>query len=416
MSLITNFKINGSDMGNMFSRRTPETFQTLSNGLPTNTNYVTNAISETGQYMIIGVNGGPNAGIYISSNNGVSWSKFNSGTSFNCVSCSSSGQYMLASEANSPNLYYSTNYGSSFSITTYLQNNITSLTINSNGMILVSTNANNNIGPEQYLYYTTIGFNFLWYFQNSNFQGQNSENLCITSCKMAEVSSDTSYPQFMCCTTQSINSSYTGGIWIYTTSLPIWTNYAPDTTKLYQQIAISYDGTYGWVTTNDEITSIYNSSNYGKSWSLSSSPQINTSALISISSSGSTIFMSYNIDSSNIGFVVSYNYGSKWNNLNVTPYIPLALSLSSNGVNCLLTCYSDNINETGVYLYTLTSIRSNITGYTFNGKDISLLFHPQTSDPGTNYIKTNYQVTNFTPLWSNISGNYDFGQIFQNFV
>ena len=53
----------------------------------------------------------------------------------------------------------------------------------------------------------------------------------------------------------------------------------------------------------------------------------------------------------------------------------------------------------------------------FNGTeyiDLSYLFEPQTADPGSLYTITNYTVDNYTPLWTNVAGTYDLGQIFLN--
>lgn len=58
---------------------------------------------------------------------------------------------------------------------------------------------------------------------------------------------------------------------------------------------------------------------------------------------------------------------------------------------------------------------SNPTGFITNGVgDLNTIFQGQSTDPGSNYITTNFKVNNYTPLWSNVSGAFDLGQIFSS--
>lgn len=80
------------------------------------------------------------------------------------------------------------------------------------------------------------------------------------------------------------------------------------------------------------------------------------------------------------------------------------------------TNYSVNHQEDLVNLFNPwngISQKTPLTNYLVIGNDIANLFEAQTSDPGNNYITTNYKVLNYKPLWTMVTGNYDLGQIFQ---
>lgn len=48
--------------------------------------------------------------------------------------------------------------------------------------------------------------------------------------------------------------------------------------------------------------------------------------------------------------------------------------------------------------------------------DLNNLFEPQLTEPGTSWVLTNYKVKNYLPLWTNVVGTYDLGQIFSTTI
>lgn len=416
MSIITDYNVNGVDIGNFFIQKASESSTQIPSGvgLPTNSLYFVCAISGNGQYMIIGtafIFSANYTPLYVSNNYGNTWNTRGPNSEWIVVACSPSGQYMAA--GHDIYIYVSNDYGSTFNI--IIDNfptlpygtpsilDFNSLSINDYGLMLTSVQYFNPTSAASFLFYNNSlspGGSSGWVQQNVNGVGQ---PLYIDACKISNNSSNIYNPQFMCCVT-SFFLGFTGGIWIYTDTNPNWTNFG-DTNVMYKQICISNSGQYGWVT--DSSNNFYKSINYGQTWNLSTSP-INVTSNFSVSGDGSTIFMN-NGTSNNY---VSYNYGNNWKQLPGTQYGPNSVSLSNNGLICLLAGVSTNTNATGVYLYSLTP-SNNLTGYLVNENDLSNIFNPQFTDPGINYIITNYTVINYTPLWS-ITGNYDLGQIFQN--
>lgn len=98
-----------------------------------------------------------------------------------------------------------------------------------------------------------------------------------------------------------------------------------------------------------------------------------------------------------------------------TPYSVFYLT-GFNLASKIQTNYSVNHQEDLVNLFNPwngISQKTPATNYFVIGNDIANLFEAQTSDPGVNYITTNYKVLNYTPLWTTVTGNYDLGQIFQ---
>jgi hypothetical protein len=102
------------------------TWNTITTTLPTNATWFGVATSSTGQYMLAAITGG---GVYISSNYGIngSWSlipatSLPTNATWRCVQISSNGQYMVASAA-SGSVYLSTNTGSTWTQITALATN-----------------------------------------------------------------------------------------------------------------------------------------------------------------------------------------------------------------------------------------------------------------------------------------------------
>jgi len=415
MSIVTNYKVNLLDLSNVFLPLTSSSYTLIpsSSGLPNQLFYTKCSINSNGSIMVIGVT--PLFGtspLYISTNSGVTWTTAPgvSNSIWWSTSCSPSGQYIVAG-AQSGAIWASSNYGSTWSLLPALPSNptggvpvnygtpgeIQSLSINNAGLLLVSAQYSNSLSRELLFYSNNLS---AWNLQQ--LQGYSNIALYIQECKISNNSTNIFTPQFMCCVTQYF-SGYTGGIWIYTISNPFWTNYG-SITGVYQSIDISNDGQYGVVSFASSVSSpVYLSSNYGQTWTISSSPV--TSANVCMSSTGSVICFN--------NFIVSFNYGISWITLPAIPYNPGQVSLAANGTKALLVSISSSTVTTGCYIYTLSQINQN-TNYLVNGTDLSSLFNPQPTNPGTSYMVTNYKVSNFIPLWTTVSGTYDLGQIFDN--
>jgi hypothetical protein len=417
-STTTNYKVNLVDLSNVLIPLNNSNYSLISSssGLPNQLFYYTCAISGNGAIMITGAT--PLIGtspLYISFNYGVTWSTASgvSNSVWRCISCSPSGQY-IAAGTQSGSIWASSNSGSTWTLLTALPTNptsgvpvnygnpsyIVSLSINNSGLLLVSaTYSGASLGTRQLLFYSNnLSF---WYLQQ--FQGYSNTPLYIQSCKISNSSTSIFSPEFMCCVTQYF-SGMVGGIWVYTSGNPVWTNYGSTVTQ-YQSIDISNDGKYGVVGLNNSVSSsLYLSSNYGQTWTLSNSPTTNViSNTVCMNSTGSMIC--YN------NFIISYNYGYSWNTLPSIPYSPTWVSLTYNSLTAFLVSISSATVTTGCYIYNLRPINQP-TKYLVNGTDLSSLFKPQLIDPSNSYYVTNYRVSNFVPCWSNIQGTYDLGQVF----
>jgi len=123
------------------------------------------AISESGQYMIIGI---PTMGLLISINYGINWKYLEINKNWQSISMSSSGQYIVAT-TNNDGIYYSSNYSRDFT----LANN--TLSINWLDSYMDTTGANvvaitNNT--------TNINYSLIYYSTNNGMTWTASATSC----------------------------------------------------------------------------------------------------------------------------------------------------------------------------------------------------------------------------------------------
>jgi hypothetical protein len=117
--------------------------------------YNAGAISNSGQYMYTGTNGGANPGrIYYSSNYGVTWNYTKPGTNISSICCSPDGSQVWALDHNG-GLLYSSNFGASFTnIYTITNNSISNISyITNQNALLFGANGDGTL----YRYYINAG-------------------------------------------------------------------------------------------------------------------------------------------------------------------------------------------------------------------------------------------------------------------
>jgi hypothetical protein len=194
---------------------------------------------------------------------------------------------------------------------------------------------------------------------------------------------------------------------------------------------------------------IYIGSDYGSNWSTYTNSQAWES--ITTNSTGQFVYaVAYNnyiYSNNNYGssssWITSYNTTSEnWTSIttNSTGQYVYALtygssiySSSDNGLtwsttsfSSLYQWYSISTSSSGQCVYAViyngniySSIQAPQTNYLTNQiisgsyLDLNTVFVPQTTQPSS-FITTNYNISNYTPLWSTTPATYDLGEIFQN--
>jgi hypothetical protein len=391
----------------------------LASSLPTNGIWFASAFSSTGQYVLVGNNN--SGGFYLSSNYGTSWSLLSNGlltastpiqcsmsstgqymialysnssiTSFafitnnfgeswapiplngqygNTSSISSTGQYMFLTASGNNYIWYSTNYGNTWSavtaLTAYASANINSSAMSSNGQYILAGNGNgqlylsagipittmgiNNPNPQYALDVagnvnlnnalttgSNYGANSTWSIISTNIGNMNS-NGCIAV---------SSTGQYMLVATGNATGVYAssnfGASWYSVTGLT--TNVAFNCT------AMSSTGQYMLASLASSTSTVYLSTNYGVTWTAISSsylPATNAYWALDISSTGQ--YMAVGAGQANL-FYVNNNYGAgAW----TTPttgapvgYISIAMSATGQYIT---TCCNSSSSNAGVYLST----------------------------------------------------------------
>ncbi len=373
MSVVTNYKVNGTDLGSIFQPFT-STLTTVNNSLNTaglamssdGVNIYTSAgylsttffysydsgvtftgkninitvynisTSSDGTYILISGIGDLNVEYAVSKNKGGSWTYFNTnsynGLSYNGTAISSSGQYMFAIVFG-VGLLFSNNYGVSWNTVTF------NLNFSSIGVIFCSSNG-------KYVYfmcdsgiYSLTASGLEPYTINSyslNYLQLHSTDFYLSGCN------------------SNGNIVYVAGI-------------APSN---YNKFYYSFN--YGQSFLNSTI--LLPSSNYMINY---------ISNMLVTDTTGQYLVISYIYVTSSLVFngvnYYSNDYGKTWINLNNIYFDGLACNLNRSYINY--------ISNSKLYKYTLPSIIN--TGYISNGTDISILFQPYTSGvygPQTNYL------------------------------
>jgi hypothetical protein len=462
----TNFIIPGiGDLVNIFEQY-PTPIKPLGLLAPTNlvlqvssisTDYVWASIANsTGQYIYVWAESinytFSKSTLYFSSNfgqtfNPVSLAGQTQGAfNFLMVAVSNSGQYVAISAVNSgtiASIFISSNYGTNFNNVTYppgqstgtlIESTVTSVSINNSGLFLCSIGYTyspyNQISNVWYSNdVTTNPSNPTWYLQITSSYGPALVDITASFAVISANSTNPATPQFMIATNKN-------GVWIYNSVNPTWTN-----TKLgnfnfttYALCRINSSGSVAVVcSSNNNVgtinpsTSIFwisnNATTASPTWTqINTFPQVINSFVpfcFDINSLGNTIVcLPYNNTAiyGAIEILASYDNGNTWNIIYVSTSIA-GLLLTS-----IFFYSSFELTSTGPFVNNPPSGTAPIVigGFqnlqtkfiTNSGQDLGNIFVQQPTNPGTSYIETKFQVNNYTPIWTNVSGTYDLGQIF----
>ena len=316
----------------------------LWNNIHSNVNFVETvkrpdniSISNNGTYLLCNAYDGTN--IYISSNKGVSWTTIIDTLKIKILGMSPTGQYMYISNAN--NFLYSSNYGVTW--TSYPSVYYNLLSISQTG---------------QYLVASQIGNTAIYYSSNYgvSFTNINTNISSVYRWSGVSISSDGTYiVAFM------ITANQTNGIVYYSSNIgATWTNISSTIGSLIRPNSTSGNlyGNYTIkVSTNGQIilisttTGAYLTTNAGSSWIQVSSQMPNTSIItsgISMSDNGQIMIMipAYG---NNIGYdnYVSLNNGQTWT--------PSLLSITN---NIFGVCQSVSVSPDGSYIV-WTGVKKN---------------------------------------------------------
>ena len=370
------------------------------------------SISSTGQYgLAVTLSNGSastNPVIYYSSDFGHTWilSSFsNSSIEIGSVSISSTGQYGLAGGNNGlagyGYIYYSSDYGQTWntSNTTSVYPNI-SVSISSTGQYGLAC-ANNTTTPIGSIYYSsdyghtwtpapnTTGLN--WYSVSISSTG-NYGLACVDGGSVYYIEFSTT-PTVVDLSTilQPINPAY-------------WSIVPSTSGQPWNTVSISSTGQHGIAGVSDGVLvngSIYYSSDYGNTWTLSSNPG-NTRAVFSTSISSTGQYgLAYVYG---IGIIYSSDYGFSWQNASLSSVFITSISLSGSGqygIACAgsediiyysTNCASDNswIQSNGCPSQYWSSVSNSSTGQYALACYINTVSNNVISVPGAIYYSSNY--------------------------
>ena len=227
------------------------------------------SMSYSGQYAVFGINNATNGNLYYSSNYGITWTLSASTISQDgnglIVSMSNTGQYALVCAYGGTQLrsFLSKDYGQTYSQGTYsFPSSPNNISISGNGIYAITSSTNNGI------YYTS------------------NTSTTYTSMEITTVF-EPLYKYYSWNPTNSIL-----GYWV--------------------AISMSYTGQYV-IALDDNSNRLYYSSDYGVTWNVSPSiTNTHYSSIISISSSGQYGICSPNSASGLVGIWYTSNYGATW--------------------------------------------------------------------------------------------------------
>ena len=395
MSTITNYSVNGTDLGSIF--------QPFTYGLTTinsNLNGVTVATSADGKYVYSANSTSSqfgtitSASFLYSSNYGASFTSQNNNIVIDNIVTSNDGKYILISGID---LYYSPSYGVSFnfgSSWTYFNTNASN--INPNGTAISSSGQymvvcflqQYGLSDNGIIFSNDYGVTWNKINTNLSFTGL-AYTFCSDDCKYIYVSCDTGIYLL------TANGSEPYTINSYTLSNNLFPN------NDVMCIGCSSDGKNVYANILTENTSInqkkiYYSFNYGSNFNNSiitvpnSQYSVNypISNFLILNGNNQTLLISFvnyqNLSNPLFSNYISNDFGKTWTSL-VTP--ANTLYIIGLAVNLNLNSFIILTNNKILYNYTLPAITN--TGYISNGTDISQLFQPYTSGvygPQTNYL------------------------------
>ena len=281
-------------------------------GLSTSVNWTGCGLSSTGQYqtaIVSGANSGNN--IYYSSNYGATWSLatgFLANANYYKGAVSGSGQYQLVGISNTSSaLYVSSNYGQTWSATSYTIGASAygrSSCLSNNGQYQFNVQAGSGTGR------IAVSSNYGATFANSSAPAGDWHGVCCSS--TGQYVSACSAGGYIW------NSTNYGSTWTQSSSiLASWVAMCCSTSGQYQMAVINGTG------------AIYYSSDYGVNWTLSNAPAISW-GFISCTSTGQ-----YMIATSGSYMYYSTNYGVTWSQSTSIFASWQACAISQNGVYAL---------------------------------------------------------------------------------
>lgn len=464
--VITNFIVDGlGDLGAIFEKNTIP-IKPLGLLGPTNLVLPVSTISQsygwaciansTGQYIYVWAESltynSSKSTLYFSSNfgqtfNPVSLSGQTQGVyNFFLVAVSNSGQYVAISAVNSvsiASIFISSDYGLNFNSVTYppgqatgtlTVSTATSVSINDSGLFLCSIgytyspyNQISNVWYSNNV--TTNPSNPNWYLQITSSYGPALLDITASFAVISADSTNPSIPEFMIATNKN-------GVWIYNSLTSSWINtFLGDFNFSKEALCrINSSGSVAVVCSANNTTSTSEPSNSlfyisnnattaSPTWTqITTFPQVISTNPFSfdINSLGNTIVcLPYNntVIYGAIEILASYDNGVTWNIIYVSTSIA-GLILTS------IFCYGTiELTSTGPFFNQPPSGTAPIVIGTFqnlqtkflinSGQDLGYIFVQQETDPGSNYIVTNFKVQNYTPAWTTVTGIYDLGQIFK---
>jgi hypothetical protein len=316
--------------------------------LSSSSNWYGCEVSATGQYqtaIINGANSGNN--IYYSSNYGATWSLatgFLANAAYIWMGMSGTGQYQLTSiNTASTALYVSSNYGQTWSATSY------------------------TIGAGAAGRSSCISYDGQYQF---NVQGGGS--IAVSSnygATFANAAVSTGSWNGVCCSSsgQYVTACIYGGNIFYSTNYGVaWTACTGLSNTNWSQMCCSASGQYQMVTV--QSGSIWYSSNYGVNWTVSNAPTSAGWQSISCTSSGQYVIAP--IASGNVYY--STNYGVTWAILSSSPSVAWqACAISQNGVYSLAcvnggAVYSSLLSGIAMVANGMVGIGTTAPGYTLD--------------------------------------------------
>lgn len=397
---------------------------TVANGLPTNLQWSQVSVSSTGEYMLAASSGTgalSNGYSYLSINYGVTWTTVpipvaTAPTTNNMsAGISGTGQYMTI--CYDKGVYYSNNFGSTWSLQTGFPTNglymFTSMSTNgqyiltsigsSSGLVYLSTGKITGNNTSTLTTGTNYGMNSTWNAITN-----------ISSSATKEGTAISSSGQYM----------YAGG-----SGIGLWwsqnfgVNWAQNTTGVptngaIQQIGISLTGQYVLVSVAGY--GMYLSSNYGQNFALIGGTLTNTFTwyVAAVSGTGQYMICGSN-NTSQQALFISTNYGVAWtavSNANVpTNSAPISAAMSSNGQYMLTAGWStstplylsSNFGATWSSIPTSAGVITSSNWYQVGMSSTGqYMIAGSNTNTGSTYISSNYGVTWWSPqIGSGWGGN-----------
>jgi hypothetical protein len=327
----TNYGVNWN-----VSTSPPSTNTTLTN--PTKLTCV--AINSDGTVQSVSINNGTS--VYYSYDFGNTWtSTIKTYQTFSSVASSSSGQTQIAVATNG-NIFNSTNYGVTFNLNSSTSlSNWTSVATSSSGKYasacMNGTGVNGSI-------FTSTNYGNTWSINNS----------APTNCSWTSIAMSSSGQYQTAVNNTSSTSVYIGTMFTSTDYGNTWVQNSSVPSSNWSSVAMSSSGQYQTAVMNNLGSGTYNgfiftSTDYGNTWIPNNSAPSSNWTSVSMSSSGQYQMACMNLGQ---GIFVSMNYGNTWiNNTSApspTPYSSIAISSSgqyaislvNGGAGSIYTCYN----------------------------------------------------------------------------